>query len=68
MTKTQFKDYVIIGDSKDFKDCLIRVCGPDKEYAEKILKEVLANPNDTKMYTNIRLNIVYDGWWHYGTD
>lgn len=34
--------YIIVGDTKDYKDCLVCICGGnDKDYADQYLKDLL---------------------------
>lgn len=67
-------DYIIIGDTKDYKDCLIYVCGP-YDNAEKVLHRMLTEPdeNDKRLmqdHTNLRIKFEpeQDCWWKYGCD
>jgi hypothetical protein len=64
-------EYVIVGDTKEYKGCLIYVCGKSQENAEKMLKKVLNNPTEndklvTKGHTNLRIEEVEDSecWWN----
>lgn len=68
-------EYIIIGDTEQYKDCLIYLCGSSLEHAQKILRRILENPTDndekvTKNLTNFRIKEVSeeDCWWHYGCD
>jgi hypothetical protein len=65
------KEYLIVGDTKNYKDCLIYRCGNNRENAEKVLNRVLNNPNNddkfaSKGYFNIRLKEVDSSecWWN----
>jgi hypothetical protein len=69
------KEYLIVGDTKNYKDCLIYRCGNNQEYAEKVLNRLLNNPNDNdkfvlKGHFNIRLKEVdsSDCWWNDARD
>lgn len=62
-------EYVIIGDTKAFKDCLVYTCGTKKETAKKALAEILANPTANEMlarHTNFRIKKVDSKscWWN----
>ena len=67
-------DYVIIGDTKNYKDCLICVCGtPDR--ANEVLDRMLNNPNNNDKrlmqgHHNLRVAEVpkADCWWHGNCD
>lgn len=62
-------EYIIIGDTEKYKDCLVYTCGKNKEHAEKVLAEILANPtaDDTlARHSNFRIKEVEekDQWWN----
>lgn len=68
-------EYLIVGDTKNHKDCLIYRCGNNQEYAEKVLDRLLNNPNDddkfaSKGHFNIRLKEVdnTEYWWNDTVD
>ena len=63
-------DYIIIGDGKEYKDCLVYVCG-SLEWANEVLNRMLTNPteDDKRMlsiYSNLRVAFEEekDCWWH----
>ena len=67
-------DYVIVGDTKNYKGCLVCVCFT-AENAEKVLHRMLTNPNEDdkrrmKDHTNLRIERVpkEDCWWHGNCD
>lgn len=68
-------EYNIVGDTKDYKGCLILTCGNSEERAKEALNRLLTNPteNDKMMikgHTNLRIEKV-DGsecWWNEGCD
>lgn len=67
-------DFIIIGDTKEFKDCLVYVCST-KELAEENLYRILNNPNENdkkimKGHTNFRIKEVpyKDCWWRHNCD
>ena len=64
-------EYIIVGDTNKFKDCLIYTCGSDKDIAEDYLYRILHEPteNDVKAttgMTNIRIKEVSEEnqWWN----
>lgn len=68
-------DYVIKGDTEQFKDCLVYVTGKTYEDAEEVLKRMLNNPteNDKRLmsgHTNFRIKFVEekDCWWNGNCD
>lgn len=67
-------DYVIAGDTKDHKGCLIYVYSTP-EAAEAGLHRILTNPTDTDKraiqgHFNLRIEEVLDEycWWHGNCD
>ena len=67
-------DYIIIGDTKDYKDCLIYVCGT-RDNAKRVLDRMLNDPEERdkeilKTHSNLRIKLVpdQDCWWYYGCD
>ena len=64
-------DFVIVGDTENYKECLICTCGT-KEHAEEVLKRITENPTETdrkqtKGHTNLRVKEVADEdcWWRW---
>ena len=64
-------EYLIVGDTKYHKDCLIYRCGNNRENAERVLDRLLNSPNDydklvSKGHFNIRLKEVDSSecWWN----
>lgn len=62
--------YVIVGDTDQYKGCLVMSCGSSKEKAEKTLHRLLTDPDeyDKKMiegHSNLRVEKVgnKDCWW-----
>lgn len=68
-------EYNIVGDTKDYKGCLIVTCGKSEERAKETLNRLLTNPTKSdrmmiKGYANLRIEKV-DGdgcWWNEGCD
>lgn len=67
-------DYVIAGDTKDYKDCLVCVCGT-LDHANEVLDRMLNNPTDSDKrlmngHHNLRVTEVpeKDCWWHGNCD
>ena len=65
--------YVIVGDTENYKGCLVCTCG-DKEYANEVLNRMLTNPdeNDKKLikgHSNLRVQAIEedDCWWSQGS-
>lgn len=63
--------YVIAGDTKSHKDCLVYVVGSDYKRAEEVLNRMLNNPTDDDKgvmteHTNLRIEFVEskDCWWN----
>lgn len=68
-------EYIISGDTPQYKDCLVLVCGKSYGNAQASLSRMLTNPteNDKKLmkdHTNLRIEEVKDEdcWWNFGTD
>ena len=68
-------EYVIVGDTKEFKECLIYVCGTSRDWAEKLLDRMLNNPTENdlramKDHTNLKVEEVppEDCWWNGNLD
>ena len=59
------KEYIIVGDYKQFKECLIYVCGSVYERAERVLETTKVLP-EYKDYTNIHIKEVVANniWWN----
>lgn len=69
------EEYIIVGDTKDYKGCLIMTCGKSEERAKEVLNRLLTNLSDSgkmmiKGYENIRIEKTdSDGcWWNRGCD
>lgn len=63
-------DYIIVGDTERFDDCLICVSGKSKESAEETLNRMRTNPteNDKRLmfgHRNLRIKEVPSEkcWW-----
>lgn len=63
-------DYIIVGDTERFDDCLICVAGKTKESAEETLNRMMTNPteNDKRLmfgHRNLRIKEVpaEECWW-----
>lgn len=64
-------EYVIVGDTHTYTDCLVYVCGANKDRAEQILKRMNESPteNDIKVIgecTNLKIKKVENKncWWN----
>lgn len=63
------KEYIIIGDTKEYMNCLVYTCGTKRETAEKTLAKILANPKADETlarHSNFRIKEVEekDQWWN----
>ena len=68
-------EYIIIGDTDEYKDCLVCLCGTSLKHAENVLYRMLNNPteNDKKLmerHRNFRIKEVADKdcWWRDNCD
>lgn len=68
-------EYNVVGDTEDYKGCLIPTCGTSEERAKEVLNLLLANPTESdkmmmKGHTNLRIEKVEGGkcWWNEGCD
>lgn len=64
-------EYIIVGDTKDYAECLVYVCGGDRSVAEEYLQRILTNPTDTDKkitegMTNLRVVEApeKEQWWN----
>lgn len=67
--------YIIKGDTEQFNDCLICVCGNSQEQAEKCLIRMLNNPTENDKcliagHKNLRIEELKDKdcWWEFNCD
>lgn len=63
-------EYIIVGDTKNYTDCLIYACGTLKEHAIEVLNRILNNPTRddkylTRKHNNIRIKTITkdEKWW-----
>ena len=68
-------EYIIIGDTAKYKDCLVYVCGTSRPWAEQVLHKMLTEPteHDKKIlqtHSNLRVEEVpeKDCWWNGNLD
>ena len=68
-------EYIIVGDTEKYEECLIYTCGMFLENAKKTLIRLLTNPTERDKrliagHTNLRIKEVEDKdcWWKYYTD
>lgn len=49
-------EYIIVGDTEKYKDCLIYSCGKSKERANEVLNRMLTSPteNDKKLMQSLK--------------
>lgn len=63
--------WIIIGDTSEYKDCLVCVCHLNKTEAEKVLDRMINNPTQNDLAcigkcTNLRLKNTKpeEEWWN----
>lgn len=63
------KEYIVVGDYKEFKSCLIYVCGNSRESAQRAFEKAMLLP-DYESYTNIHIEEVEpdERWWNKNCD
>ena len=68
-------EYIIVGDTEKYKDCLVCLCGVSLDRAKEILDRMINNPTESdkvisKGHTNLRIKEVSEKscWWNYGLD
>ena len=64
-------EYIIIGDTEKYKDCLVCICGCKKEFANEVLERMISNPTDNEKrliagHSNLRIAEVPKErcWWN----
>lgn len=64
-------EYVIIGDTEKYDDCLVYAIGESLERAKEILNRILTNPTENDKHisngmSNLRIEKVgkKDCWWN----
>lgn len=62
--------YIIVGDTEQYKGCLVMSCGSYKENAERTLERLLSDPDEhdkimIEGYSNLRVQEAEqkDCWW-----
>ena len=70
---TMNKEYIIVGDTKNYKGCLVYLAGNSLDLANQVLERMQNNPtdNDKRLmvgHTNLRVEEVKpeDCWWKDG--
>lgn len=63
-------NYIITGDTKEHKNCLVYISGSKYEDAEKVLHHIINEEKIMKIYSNLKINFVEekDCWWNYNCD
>lgn len=68
-------EYIIVGDTEKYKDCLVCPCGASLDRAKEILDRMINNPTEndkviTKGHTNLRIKEVPEEscWWNNSLD
>lgn len=64
-------EYIIVGDTDEFKECLVTLAGFSREHAEKKLAQMLSSPNENDKALigdcyNLRIKEVEseNAWWN----
>ena len=64
-------EYIIVGDTEEFDECLVALCGTDFEKAKEALDKMINDPDEhakelSKGHKNLRLKEVKsaDCWWN----
>lgn len=64
-------EFIIVGDTKDYTDCLVYACGRSEEYANSVLKHMLENPDERDLeimrtHSNLRVKAEESSncWWN----
>ena len=64
-------EYIIVGDTERFTDCLVSVCGTDYNVAKEALDRMTNNPTErdlkiTEGHFNLRIEKVSQDecWWN----
>lgn len=65
------KEYIIVGDTASYNNCLVTVVHGDRHFAEKVLERMLYAPTDNDLilmrgHKNLRIEEVVekDQWWN----
>lgn len=68
-------DYVIVGDTKNYKGCLVCVCGTSYEFAKQTLYRMTNSPTESDKrlmqgHSNLSVEEVPDEdcWWRGNCD
>lgn len=64
-------EYIIVGDTERYKECLVFTCGKNKEHAESVLHKILTNPSKEEAFVirnmkNLKVIVANGGdcWWN----
>lgn len=64
-------EYIIVGDTAEYKECLVYTCGKSKERAKEVLSRMLTNPDENDKLVmrgmfNFKIKTVEDEdcWWN----
>lgn len=64
-------EYVIVGDTENYKGCIVYVCGVSEDRANEVLYRMMNNPTEndkviSKGHRNLRIERVpkEDCWWN----
>ena len=74
-SEEDMSEYIIVGDTEKYKDCLVCLCGTQPDRAKEILDRMINNPNEndkaiSEGHTNLRIKEVEEKscWWNYNCD
>lgn len=64
-------EYIIVGDTDKYTECLVATCGKSEEWANEVLQRMLTNPteNDKRLmerHHNFKVKKIAgeDCWWN----
>ena len=64
-------EYIIVGDTEDYKECLVATCGKSEEWANEVLQRMLNAPTENdkllmRGHSNFKVKKVAgkDCWWN----
>lgn len=68
-------EYIIVGDTEKYKECLVYICGVSEGRAKEVLDRIKSNPTEndkaiTNSHANLRIKEVEakSCWWRHGCD
>lgn len=68
-------EYIIVGDTEKYKECLVYICGVSEGRAKEVLDRIKSNPTEndkaiTNSHVNLRIKEVEakSCWWRHDCD